>query len=256
MAKQRIESRMPNWVAVIIALVLVGIMGGTSYYIWYDLRHPAPITHAGAVAPSEEAPAGTATPAPTGEGQPGHIAKEAPQVKVVAGLRETNPEDYPAEGGIVRFRSASGNEVCAYAKDLNRLADDPWVSLSPTADGKPYQGEGVVCTQVRGALEPKGDDRHQCQNGELRGRSATLGVNQVNFGACVNGDNPTQADAKSEKNERFNAIKEIPNGAALKLGDRFICGTPLPDLTCVDLQTGRAFSIQTTGYKLFPPVAP
>lgn len=242
---------MPTWVAVIIALILIGTMAGTSYWFYNTYRTPPRLTHAGALAPSAE-PGATPSPSPD---QPAPTEKHATTAQITAlqALQQADPQAYKAEASVYRFRSSSGNEVCAYSDHIENLADDRWVVLAPTGDEPPLQGPGLACSLVRGVNLPAEDDRRSCPDKSLAGRAATLTTSFVGYGACLDGYNPATEDARLEQNKRMSEIPQVANGSALLLGNRFLCGSLIPEFTCVDLQTGRGFGVGPAQYDLFAP---
>ncbi|MBV7363500.1 hypothetical protein KRX54_03525 [Actinomycetaceae bacterium TAE3-ERU4] len=250
MPRKPIESKMPTWLAVILAVIMVTTMGGISAYLVHDLRNPKPIAKAGAVRPDEGISA-SGSQSVEGPKEDNPVLK-MPQVAQIISQAALKPADFPAKDGVVYFRSPSANEVCAYSQDITKLANNPWVVVSPVAEGSSYRGPGVVCSQVRGALLPAREDRHPCPAGELRGRSATITNEVANFGACLQGGaNPVQADARDEKNVRFKEFAPVANGSYLRLGNDFVCGAVAPDFACASLKSGTAFYLTATGYKLY-----
>ncbi|AOZ72308.1 hypothetical protein BK816_02495 [Boudabousia tangfeifanii] len=249
MSHEPIQSKMPTPVAIFIALVLVGFMVGSGYYLYEKNRNPAPISAPGAIPPpSSEMPQEAAPQVPTSEGG-GTV--NVPQVAKVMALNPLATDDFPMKDGIIRFRSASGNEICAWADDLAKLHDDRWVVLTPNPDGQYPTGPGIACSQVRGELLPRPEDRRACPSRSLVGRAATLTRNDVAFGACLSGRNPASEDANSEQDKRFE-ITAVPNGSYVKLGD-FACGGAAPDFVCVQTTTGRGFSLRADHYDLYQP---
>ncbi|OKL48115.1 hypothetical protein [Boudabousia marimammalium] len=252
-----ITTKMPNWVAVIIAIILLGTMGGSMYWIYDTYRNPPKLQHAGAIPVTIEG----SPSSPEAGDDPALANTRGPkteQVKQLAALTPVNPEDYRTENGIIRFRSASSNEVCAYAEDISQLANDRWVRLAPTGDEPALSGPGVACSLVLGPNLPREEDRRSCPEHELKGRSATLTGTFVGYGACHDGHNPVTEDARTDSHdrdripERVSGVKELANGSTIELG-RFKCGGLLPNMTCVDLQTGRGFGVSAGQYLLIPP---
>ena len=245
--KKPITTRMPTWVAVIIAMILIGAMVGTSYKFYITYRTPPNLTHAGAVAPSMEpgGAQGTTEPEP-------QATVETEQLRALRGLAVANPDHYRVGPGLIRFRSSSGNEVCAYANDVASLQGDRWVVLAPVGDEPDLKGPGIACSMVRGPNLPAAEDRRECAQKTLAGRAATLTTSFVGYGACLDGYNPATEDARLEQNVRMSEVKELPNGSSLTLGDRFVCGALIPEFTCVDTRTGRGFGVGPAQYDLFP----
>lgn len=249
---EKIRSNMPTWVAIVLAIAMLSVMGAITYQQWYKYTHPTPIAQAGATKPAEHTPAEPTTEQTAQPNLPeagGDQVIQLEQVSRIIAMKDA-PAPTPIDG-ITYFRSASGNEVCAYSSDVSKLESNRWVAMAPEGDS-PFTGPGVVCSQVRGALEPKAEDRARCKAGTLHGRGATLTPNRVGYGSCSNnGVNPTQVDAKNEKNERMSAIPAIPNGSYVKLGEDFVCGSVLPEFGCASLQSGKAFYLGVTSYKLW-----